>query len=55
MNAITMIRRCARYGTPEGWAEYGPPEPYEASTTIHVEEPMGNGETLSDPPATVSE
>ena len=49
-----MIRRCARYGTPEGWQEYGRDE-IKCDPVSLPEEAMGNGETLSEPPATVSE
>ncbi len=45
-NAIPMIRRCARYGTPEGWQEYGPATESMPPTPSFEEEPCGNGERL---------
>ena len=47
-NAIPMIKRCARYGTAEGWQEYGPVSESLPPTPSFPEEEMGNGQQLSD-------
>lgn len=45
-NAIAMIRRCARYGTPEDWREYGPATEALPESPSLPEEESGNGQSL---------